>query len=59
MKNIRHEYSCFLMKTEEMNKQMWKNHGCALPKLLNGKPTLMQRQSWSAGPLTDQGRWSL
>ena len=34
MKNIYHEYSLILMKTEEINEKMQKNQGGALPKLL-------------------------
>ena len=36
MKNIYHEYSCILIKTEEMNEKMRKNKKSsgALPKLL-------------------------
>ena len=33
MKNIEHEYSCILMKTEEMNGKLQKNKGGSLPKL--------------------------
>ena len=34
MKNIYHEYSWILMKTEEMNDKLRKNQGGALPNLL-------------------------
>ena len=34
MKNIYHEYSYILMKTEKMNEKMRKHQGGALPKLL-------------------------
>ena len=34
MKNIYHEYSQILMKTDEMNEKLRKNQGGALPKLL-------------------------
>ena len=33
MKNIEHEYSCILMKTEVMSGKLQKNQGGSLPKL--------------------------
>ena len=37
MKNIYHEYSWILMKTEEMNEKLRKHQERALPKLLRSQ----------------------